>query len=1069
MSARGQKRILTVPAAVPFLRTVAESLCDGRLLPSFRYAPDDPLSLSKVTIYVPTRRAARVLRSEFVDLLGGRSAILPLIRPLGETDDDVGFFDLVAPEEMDLAMPISSTARLLELGRLILVWRNSLPRAILDVHQESPLVAPASPADAIWLARALAELIDAIETEERDWSDLERLDTGDHSLWWQLTAEFLKIASSFWPARLEELRRSSPARHKAAILNGEARRIGERQHDGPVIVAGSTGSVPAAANLIAAIANLPNGAIVLPGLDLFMPDDQWQMLGEQMPGTRPDPSGRSHPQYGLHRLLQKLNVRRDDVEPLGHAPDDLTLRARLLSQALAPAEATDRWNHWRQETPLSAISEAFADISLIETANEREEAAAIAIALRLALEKPGADGGESLAALITPDRALARRVAAELARFGITADDTAGTPLSATPQGTLLALTLEAILRPGDPVAITALIKHPLAAFGLGPDQRKRAGEALELLALRGGLGEPDIANLAPLLERRLREQADDRHAPQWRLSLPPEAAGEAQAFAETIAVAVEPLASALVARRADGRSLTARLPLSDWAERTGRALEAIAAGPEGDLRALWTGEAGERLAALLAEIIETDGQIEADGPQWIDIIAALLTSEAVKPRALSHPRIFIFGTLEARLQWVDTLILGGLNEGSWPGQSVNNPFLSRTMKTDIGLEPPERRIGQLAHDFAMANGTRHMIYTRALRQGGAPTVASRWLQRLLALCGETLAKDLRGRGDVYRNWAQLLDRAGPDERQPLARRPAPKAPPELQPTKYSFSEVGRLRRDPYSIYARRILKLDPLSPFNEDPGVAERGTLYHRIIERYTRVAPVPGSPEALQVMERLIDEEFLIEALPIHIDQVWRPRFREVARAFLRWEAERAPDIRRTYTELPAGYEIPEAGIRLTGIADRIDIKGSGTADIIDYKTGLSPSVAQARALLDPQLPLEAAALQAGGFKGIGAVRPDNLLYVRLRPGERFTCDTVNNEGGRETARSKPKSALDLAEDSIAQLTTFVIRLREGDIGFASRLIPVMQSNFGGEYDHLARVAEWSTADAEESDADE
>ncbi len=1063
-----QKRILTIPPAAPFLRTVAATLCDGTLLPSFRYDAGDPLSLSNVLIYVPTRRAARVLRSEFVDLLGGRSAILPVIRPLGETDDDAGFFDLVAPEEMDLALPISSTARLLELGRLILAWRNALPTAILDVHQESPLVAPASPADAIWLARALAELIDAIETEERDWTDLDKLNTGEHSLWWQLTAEFLKIASGFWPARLEELRRSSPARHKAAILNGEARRIGEKQHDGPVIVAGSTGSVPAAANLIAAISELPNGAIVLPGLDLTMAEDQWALIGGSALALKPDPSSRSHPQYGLHRLLDKLQVDRAEVGVLGTPPDDLTCRSMLLSQAMAPADATDRWNGWRQETDPAAISAAFADVSLIEAANEREEAAAIAIALRLALEKPGFDG-QSQAALITPDRALAKRVAGELARFGITADDTAGTPLSSTPQGTLLALTLEAILRPGDPVAITALMKHPLASFGLEEGLRAAAGEALELLALRGGTGEPDIAALKPLLDKRLKEQLSDRHPPQWRLSLGAVASVEAGLLAEKIAVAVEPLASVLVARRPDGRRLSARLPLSDWAERTGRVLEAIAADASGSLRPLWTGEAGERLAGLLSEIIETDGQIEADGPQWIDIMAALLTSEAVKPRSLSHPRVFIFGTLEARLQRVDTMILGSLNEGSWPGQSVNNPFLSRSMKTDIGLEPPERKIGQLAHDFQMANGTRHIIYSRSLRQGGAPTVASRWLQRLLALAGADLGRELKARGENYRHWARMLDKAGDDEKQALGKRPAPTAPPELQPTKYSFSEVGRLRRDPYSIYARRILKLDPLEPFNEDPGAAERGTLYHRIIEHYTRAAPPPGTAEALTVMNRVIDAEFGAEQLPIHIDQVWRPRFREVAKSFLRWEAERAPDIRRTHTELPAGFDIPQAGIRLTGIADRIDIKGSGSADIIDYKTGLNPSTSQARALLDPQLALEAAALAAGGFKGIGAVRPDDLLYVRLRPGERFTCDKVNNEGGRETARSKPKSALELAEESLNQLTGFVNRLRSGEVGFASRLIPVMQSNFGGEYDHLARVAEWSTADAEESDADE
>lgn len=1061
------RRIFSIPSGAPFLKTLAAALCDGRLNDDFRYDPADPLSLADVTIFVPTRRSARVLRSEFVDLLGGRAAILPVIRPLGETDDDSGFFDLVAPEEMDMALPIGGTARLLELGRLILAWRNQLPKIVLDVHSESPLVAPASPADAIWLARALAELLDAIETEERDWADLDNLQTGEHALWWQLTAEFLKIASAFWPARLEELKRSSPAKHRAAILRSEARRIGEREHKGPIIVAGSTGSVPAAAELIAAISRLPNGTVVLPGLDTSMPDDQWDIVGEESFDGKPDPASRGHSQFGLSKLLKKIGVMREDVGIIGDVPADLAFRAAAISQALVPAQATDRWSEWRDDVDPAALRDAFADVSLIEAANEREEAVAIAIALRLALQKPSRNGGAAQAALITPDRALGRRVTAELARFGILADDSAGSALSGTPQGTLTQLLLEAALRPGDPVAIVGLMKHPLMRLGLPADDLRTAIDTLEVLALRGGVGEMDISMLEPLLETQLAVLVEERHTPQWRNSLPEDAIEIARDVARRITTAVEPLVSTFAHRRADGRGLTTKMPLSEWASRTGKVLEAIAIDERGDLAALWSGEAGEQLSSLLGEVMETDGQIDADGPQWIDIVMALTTGGAVKPRSLAHPRVFIFGTLEARLQSVDTMILGGLNEGSWPGQTVNNPFLSRSMKTDMGLEPPERRIGQLAHDFEMACGTRNLILSRSLRQGATPTVASRWLQRLLALGGKAFADGLKARGEDYRHWASLID-AGEDQRP--AKRPAPRPPAELQPVKYSFSEVGRLRRDPYSVYARRILKLDPLAPFNEDPGAAQRGTLYHAIIDRYTREGHKPGSNVSRESMMRITQELFDAEQLPPHIDRVWRPRFVEVAKAFLEWEEQRAPDVRGTVTEAGAGFEVEAAGIRVTGIADRIDLMRSGNADIIDYKTGLSPSVSQARALLDPQLALEAAALQAGAFKTMGVQQPGDLVYVRLRPGDRFKAERVNNEGSTATAKRQPKSAIDLAQDSIDQLTKFVLKLRSGDAGFASRLVPFAQGDFGGEYDHLARVAEWSTADDDgEAEADE
>ncbi|RDJ09837.1 double-strand break repair protein AddB [Rhizobium grahamii] len=1060
MAEHHRPRVLTIPAGLPFLRTLAESLFEGRLTPHFRYDPDDPLSLSKTTIYLPTRRAARVLRSEFVDLLGGRSAILPVIRPLGETDDDSGYFDEALPATLDLAQPLSNTARLLELARLILAWRNKLPEIVRSIHSDSPLVAPASPADAIWLARNLAELIDAIETEDRDWSELSRLNAKDYALWWQLTAEFLQIASAFWPERLSELGKSSPARHRNAILRAEANRLATTRPMGPIIIAGSTGSVPATADLIAAVANLQEGVIVLPGLDLGMPDEHWRMVAPDEPV---DPASRSHSQYGLAQLLKRLKLTREDVVPLAEPAEELQQRAEILSHALSPAEATSDWGSWKAKLATTAIPTAFADVSLIEAGNEREEATAIAIALRLALERPGKDG-ESRAALITPDRNLARRVTTELSRFGIVADDSAGTPLSATSQGTLLQLLLEATLRPGDPVAIVGLLKHPLARFGLERSTLVEAVAALELLALRGGVADVDISALEPLLEQQLSKQAHDRHAPQWRKALPASAVDHARALANRIAEATEPLASALVRSLSEEQGLTTSFALSDWAKRTGRALEAVARDDRGDLTGLWSGEAGDTLASMLGEVIETEGQINADGPQWIDIAAALLAGQAAKPRALSHPRLFIFGTLEARLQSVDTLILGGLNEGSWPGQTSNNPFVSRTMKTEIGLEPPERRIGQLAHDFEMANGTRHLIYSRALRQGSTPTVASRWLQRLLAFGGKEFEAELKGRGDHFVHWANLIDQG---DHQAPAQRPSPTPPQEMQPKSYSFSEVGRLRRDPYAIYARRILRLDPVAPFNRDPGAAERGTLYHKVIDRFIREGHIAGTPTAETAMEVILTELFDTEQLPAHIDTVWRPRFREVARAFLDWEARRRPDIRRTLTEVRGGVELEHVNLRLSGIADRIDITGTGAADIIDYKTGYNPSPSQARALLDPQLALEAAALHAGAFKDAGSLVPQNLLYVRLRPGDRFQVDTVNNE--TSTRNDKTKSAMDLAAESIDQLVKFISLLQSGEKGFTSRLLPAQQFDFGGDYDHLARVSEWSAAESDEEAGDE
>lgn len=1057
---RGRRsNVFTIPPGLPFLKTLAEKLCDGILTPDFRYDPADPLPLAGVTIFVPTRRSARVLRSEFVDLLDGRSTILPTIKALGETDDDSGFFDAEVPAILDLAPPLPGTARLIELGRLILAWRNRLPKVVLDIHAESPLIAPASPADAIWLARNLADLIDAMETEELDWDALDRLDAGEHALWWQLTLEFLKIARTYWPERLEELKQSSPARHRNAILQAETQRIAGGKIEGPIIIAGSTGSIPATAALIAAVQKLQNGTIVLPGLDQTMSDAEWDMIvADAAFDGRPDPASRSHPQYGFYRLLKRMGVIRSDVGALAGAQTDLDFRAAILSHALLPAKATDAWTEMRSELDGELLRAAFGDTALIETANEREEAAAIAVALRLALE--GSE--DSQAALITPDRNLARRVGAELARFGIEADDSAGTPLSSTPQGSFMRLLLEASLRPGDPVPFVALLKHPLARFGLSRDEMRQGADALERMALRGSTATVDILALEPLLDAAIAGHKVDRHPPEWRAGIGAEELQAARDLAIKIGLAVAPLASALTRSKDGSRVFSDEFTFADWATRTGQALEAASADERGDLGGLWSGEAADTLATLLRGIIETDGQMTADGPQWCDVMEALAAGAAVKPRSMRHPRVFIFGALESRLQSMDLVVLGAMNEGNWPGQTANDPFLSRTMKTGIGLEPPERRIGQLAHDFQMACGTRRLIFTRSMRQGATPTVASRWLQRLLALGGERLTAALQANGADYLAW-RMLDDGG---RQPLAERPAPKPPADLQPRKYSFSEVSRLRRDPYAIYARRILRLHPLLPFNSDPGPAERGTLYHQIVERFVRGGFDLMSPAAEEAMHRLLNEAFDEARLPTHIDTIWRPRFAAVGLAFIKWERDRARFIRRSRTEAPASMELGVADMRLTGIADRLDMLTDGSVEIIDYKTGSSPSVKEARVLLDPQLALEAAALKAGAFKDMPPSHPQSLLYVRLKPGSRFKQETVNNEGSKA---KETKSADQLADESLTELRKLLSALLSGKHGFASRVIVQKERDYGGEYDHLARVAEWSTADSEEEDGDE
>ena len=1029
----GPRRVLSVPPGVPFLPTLARALLGGTLVPGFRH-DGDPLALAAATIYVPTRRAARALRGVFADLLGGGSAILPVIRPLGEFDEDEAAFDADTAEgaaALELAPPIAAVERLLLLAPLVRAWKRRLPAHVAALFAEE-VVVPASSADAVWLARDLAELMDEVETEGSDWARLAGLVDGNLANWWQVTLDFLRIVTENWPAVLSERDRSNPAAHRSALIRLEAARLKRNPPAGPVVAAGSTGSIPATAELLAAIAALPNGAVVLPGFDMAMDEASFATIAA--PDLRPSLLG--HPQYGLARLVGRIGVARAEVEEIATPEGPLALRAALVAEALRPADTTELWGEARARFEAGAVGAALAGVALVEAANERDEAAAIAVALKRAVAEPG-----RTAALVTGDRALARRVSAELLRFGVHADDSGGMPLAATPPAALLRLALEAAFRPGDPVALLSLVKHPLLGLGLERPLVRRAAEAVELVALRGGTGRPDVATLSDLFDARLAEESADARPPFWLPRLSARRIEEAQALLSRLAGALAPL----TCLRDAGETEFAML-----ARASVEALENLGRSGDGGLSRLYEGDAGEKLAELLRGLVSASASFAVEPQEWPAVMEALVAPETVKPARGADHAISIWGALEARLQHVDTLVIGGLNEGTWPRKPEGDRFMSRLMKAGISLEPPERRIGLAAHDFQMAMGAPDVVLTRAARAGDAPAVPSRWLQRLLTFIGKQEADGLRRRGERLLVWGRALD-AG--EKRDFAPRPRPAPPLAVRPRHFSVTEIETLRRDPYAIYARRILGLMPLEPLIRDPGAAERGTLFHAILHRFSGIVADPRAPQALDALLAAGRECFAEAALPADVEAVWWPRFEKLAAGIIEWERGRAAAVARRHAEARAEKTVVGgSGVTLSGYADRVDLLAGGMADILDYKTGSSPSKAQAHTLLSPQLALEGALLKRGAFRDLGAREPSQLAFVRLKPnGEVFEESILDYN-------RKPRSADDLSEEAWARLEKLLFHYRDPDAGYLSRALPFREGEADGDYDHLARVLEWS-----------
>ncbi|HEY3642509.1 MAG TPA: double-strand break repair protein AddB [Xanthobacteraceae bacterium] len=1049
-------RIFTIPASTPFLPTLIRALLDGTLVPGFAPAHSrDPLALAGATIYLPTRRACRAARDMFLDVSGMEAAILPRIVPIGDVDEDEILFDQAAsgglaaealdlPESLELRPALGGLERRLLLARLVLAWAGKLapPHA-----GEAPLIAN-HPATALALADDLGRLIDDMTTRGVSWDRLDDLVPDHFDKYWQLTLAFLKIARSAWPAILAERGMIEAAVRRDALIKAEAARL--VRSPGPVIAAGSTGSIPATAELVAAVAKLAGGAVVLPGLDTDLDEESWTLIAGrkgaqvsgQMSGHGAAAPVAGHPQFALQALLARLGIGRDAVialaEPAGGG------RERLASEAFRPAAATDLWRARTGESGFVMHAQAALEgLSCIEAANAEEEALAIAIALREVLAEH-----DKTAALVTPDRTLARRVLAALARWNVAVDDSGGDRLADTPAGLFARLAAQAAIGGLAPIDLLALLKHPLTRLGALEGAHRHAIAALERAILRGPRPRPGSAGLARALAalraelgKLKRGEGSDLHRSDPRADLHESELSDAAALIVRLEAALAPLEGlargphSFAAIAARHREIVAALS----AERDGTA--AAFAGPDGNALAQVFDAIAAGLPAADLDVAFTD---------YAELFGAAITDRVVRRPGLPGVRVRILGPLEARLTTSDRLVLGGLNEGTWPPEARSDAWLSRPMRLELGLDLPERRIGLSAHDFAQMLGAREVILTRAAKLAGTPTVASRFVQRLAAVAGPRWQTALQ-QGERYLAWARELDRPGAPPRP--APRPVPRPPTAARPTRLSVTEIEHWLRDPYTIYAKHVLRLFPLDPIDTAPGAADRGTVIHGAIGDFTQAYAKALPADALGELLALGRKHFApLDEFP-EARAFWWPRFERIARWFADWESKRRADVAAVQAEIRGEIEIPlgQRSFHLSARADRIERLGDGSYAILDYKTGQVPTGRQVAAGLSPQLTLEAAILRAGRFADIApGASIAALIYVSLKGG-----DPGGKENWIEFKDSTPDAEADRALQKLAEVAR---KFEDQATPYRSRERPMWQGRAYGDYDHLARVKEWS-----------
>lgn len=977
--------VFTIPARHAFVDVLAQGILAD--------TGGDPLKLTALTVLLPTRRACRALREAFLRLSGGTPVLLPRLMPLGELNEDDALFSGFAAADTLTHIPpaIAPLKRQLFLARLI----QSRAVAGRTPHLE----------EAVRLAAELTRLIDQVQTEQLSFDKLKDLVPASYAAHWQDTLAFLEIVTGLWPAVLKEDGTLDPVDHRNKVFAAQAA-AWARHAPGPVIAAGSTGSVPATAELLATIARMPDGCVVLPGLDQTLDTAGWDAI---------DPT---HPQYGMKDLLAHLGIDRDAVRAWPGLKDRTTPRERLATEMMRPAETTEAWRD------LKGISQdALADLARIDCPGPREEAEAVALIMREALETP-----ERTCALVTPDRRLAERVGAELKRWKIDIDDSAGRSLDRTPVGAFLRLTAAMVAEDFAPVATLSACKHPLAAAGLDDIVFRTQSRAVERLMLRGPRPAPGLAglkDLAAAAEHRTHDLRD------WAARL--------EVCFNTFAV--------MMARE----EVTLDAALNAHME----AAEAFAGTPDvpGPLR-LWAGDDGEAMAAFAAELAQYAAEVPPFAPPlYPAVLKALLTGQVVRPKFGRHPRLAILGPLEARLQRFDVLILSGLNEGTWPAETPPDPWMSRPMREAFGLPSLERRVGLAAHDVAQALCAPRVIMTRAVKAEGTPTVPSRWLMRL-----EQVIK-AAGLHDAWKTanapwlaWAKALSHP---ERFIAAKPPAPCPPVSARPRKLSVTQVETWMRDPYGIYAKCILGLEALPALDQDASLADYGSLTHKALQEFIAAHPFGALPddahEALcGIGRRLFDTGTVRPA----VMAFWWPRFERIATWFVAHERTRRDTLKHAHVERRGEMKLDAPGGPFTLIAkaDRIDVTSDGLV-VIDYKTGAVPTDKMVNAGFAPQLPLETAMALAGAFTDVPRAPVEAMEFWALHG---------RKDGGDASAVKGDAAAL--AQTAREGLLKLIATFDDPTTRYEARPNPDVAPAYS-DYLHLARVKEWITAGEEET----
>lgn len=986
---------------------------------------ENEIAISDAIILLPTRRAARQLAKEFLEIRPQKATILPRIRTLGDIDpEDSNLAGLDSFQSLESS--ISPLKRQFILAKLI-GQKNKAQNWSHDLIS------------CINAAGALGELLDSAELmasheDGPDWSKLDDLVDADMAEHFIQSKEFLKIITHYWPQILKEKNLIDPANKRRRSIEVLAKAWQEKPPKNHIIIAGSTGSIPAARNLMKIVANLEKGCVVLPGLDKNMPSRSWAKIKNED----------GHAMRTLHDTINHIGIKREEVIdwPIDIDDNEKNLhRRKLLNIALTPKEETADWLLEVKNIGRQNAFKALEGLSLFEAPSEDIEAQYIALHMRKTLEETG-----KTCVLVTPSQNIAKRVCEKMALWNVKIDVSSGRILNETLIGTFIDKVGKWLLKPHSPKALMTLLSHPFAKFGLDDALKFNSAHCLEVSLLRGAERDKSLEDLLKRANLLRGKDWDYKRANKN----------------ETINL----INQIIKIHNEIMNNIKHDNSLSSHCHFLLNACEIIARNQNEKFQYIWAEEAGIAASSFFGNLLENSNDIfPKDFSQALKIILSLMAKNVVRPKG-THPNLAILGPLEARLLHFDKYILAGLDDGIWPQTPSVDPFLSRPMRAKLGLQSRDLRLGLSAHDFSQLAANKNVILTRCAKRGGAPAVPSRWIWRLKTLIQGTIEDEKPEKLLECKDFdfEQINDFLYPKIDFDI-KKIIPKPKPKLiyRPKEFSATQIETLIRDPYKIYVTKILDLNPLEELGGEISVRERGSAIHKALEILKDWhSEIPKN--AVEILKTELEKRlFEFGYNQDELDEELK-RLQPSILKMIEFQTQRLSNKYSIFVEqyIEHCFETKSGTIKIKATADRIDIDANNNAQIWDFKTGEPPSDPQISSLLSPQLPVTAWLLIKANFQAIKRV--EKFGHIKL--GGRNP--KIQEYYGKQKDNKKPPLSIDeIIEKTDVTLNNLFSIFADENMAYYSKP-KVLKQNYDDAIDKFSRRLEWADSFDNEDNGD-